>query len=73
MLARAPGIAGRCPTYLVRQSSEIKAGIRAGTAVAPMKIGAAGLPLEDMMAVAAWAASLPPGHHLAAQLIRQLR
>jgi cytochrome c553 len=62
-LGQAPPIAGRSPTYLVRQLYEIQTGIRAGAAVAPMKIGVAGLSLNDMIAVAAWAASLPPGHH----------
>jgi cytochrome c553 len=57
----APPIAGRSPTYLVRQLYEIQSGIRAGSAAAPMKIGVTGLSPDDMIAVAAWAASLPPG------------
>jgi len=60
-MATAPPIAGRSPTYLVRQLYEIQAGIRAGADVAPMKIGIATLSLDDLIAVAAWAASLPPG------------
>jgi cytochrome c553 len=60
-MALAPPIAGRSPTYLVRQLYEIQSGIRAGSAAAPMKIGATGLSPDDMIAVAAWAASLPPG------------
>ncbi len=59
---QAPPIAGRSPTYMIRQLYEIRAGIRAGAIVAPMKIGIAGLSLDDMIAAAAWAASLPPGH-----------
>jgi cytochrome c553 len=59
----APPIAGRSPTYLVRQLYEIQSGIRSGGNCAPMKIGVAGLSLDDMIAAAAWAASLPPGHH----------
>lgn len=62
-LGQAPPIAGRSPTYMIRQLYEIQAGIRAGAAVAPMKIGIAALSLDDMIAAAAWAASLPPGHH----------
>jgi cytochrome c553 len=63
-LALAPPIAGRSPTYMIRQLHEIQVGIRAGSNIAPMKIGIAGLSLDDMIAAAAWAASLPPGPHL---------
>jgi hypothetical protein len=43
----------------VRQPYEIQSGIRAGAKVAPMKVAIAGLPLRDLIAAAAWAASLP--------------
>jgi cytochrome c553 len=56
----APPIAGRSPTYLMRQLYEIQAGIRSGANAAPMKIGIAGLSLDDLIAASAWAASLPP-------------
>jgi cytochrome c553 len=56
----APPIAGRSPTYLLRQLYEIQTGIRAGANAAPMKIGIAALSLDDLIAAAAWAASLPP-------------
>jgi cytochrome c553 len=57
----APPIAGRSPTYLLRQLYEIQAGIRAGANAVPMKISIAALSLDDLIAAAAWAAALPPG------------
>ena len=57
----APPIAGRSPTYLLRQLYEIQTGIRAGANAVPMKIGIAALSLDDLIAAAAWAAALPPG------------
>ncbi len=59
-LGLAPPIAGRSPTYLVRQLYEIQAGIRTRNNALPMKIGIALLSRDDMIAAAAWAASLPP-------------
>jgi len=59
-LGLAPPIAGRSPTYRVRQLYKIQRCIRAGSNAAPMRIAIAGLSLDDMIAVAAWAASLPP-------------
>ena len=56
----APGIAGRSPTYIVRQLYDFKHGARAGTASAPMRLVAEQLDLDDMIAVAAFVASLPP-------------
>jgi len=57
-LGVAPPIAGRSPSYLMRQLYEIQSGIRAGPNVAPMKIAVAALSSDDLIAVAAWAASL---------------
>jgi cytochrome c553 len=57
-LGVAPPIAGRSPSYLMRQLYEIQSGIRAGPNVAPMKVAIAGLTPDDLIATAAWAASL---------------
>jgi cytochrome c553 len=56
----APPIAGRSPSYVVRQLYEIQTGVRAGKAVAPMKDLVARLSLDDMISVAAYLASLKP-------------
>ncbi len=55
-----PGIAGRSPTYLVRQLYQFKHGVRAGLNGAPMKPVAEKLTDDDMIALAAYAASLAP-------------
>jgi cytochrome c553 len=55
-----PGIAGRSPTYLFRQLYEFKHGGRAGVQSALMKPTVEHLALEDMIALAAYAASLTP-------------
>jgi cytochrome c553 len=57
-LGVAPALAGRSPSYLIRQLYEIQSGIRAGANVAPMKVAIASLTSDDLIAVAAWAASL---------------
>ena len=54
-----PGIAGRSPTYLFRQLYEFKHGGRAGVQSALMKPTVENLALEDMIALAAYAGSLP--------------
>lgn len=59
-LATIPGIAGRSPTYLVRQLYDFKHGVRAGINSALMKPTVEKLSLEEMIALAAYAASLPP-------------
>jgi cytochrome c553 len=58
--APIPGIAGRSPTYLVRQLYDFKRGARAGTAGAQMKPTVENLGVEDMIALAAYVASLNP-------------
>ncbi len=55
-----PGIAGRSPSYMVRQLYDMKHGARNGMAVAPMKAIAENLSTDEMMVLAAYAASLPP-------------
>ena len=55
-----PGIAGRSPTYLVRQLYDFQHGARAGLASALMKPTVENLTVEDMAVLAAYAASLPP-------------
>jgi cytochrome c553 len=55
-----PGIAGRSPTYLVRQLYQFKHGVRAGANSAPMKPVAENLGEDDMIALAAYVASLAP-------------
>jgi cytochrome c553 len=56
----APPIAGRSPTYLLRQLLAIQTGTRAGAGAALMKTVVASMGLDDMVAAAAYAASLPP-------------
>lgn len=56
----APSIAGRSPSYIVRQLYDIQTGARAGKGVALMKKPVARLNLDDMIAVAAYLASLKP-------------
>jgi len=59
-LGPIPGIAGRSPSYLVRQLYDFKHGARAGIGSALIKPTVEKLMLEDMIALAAYAASLPP-------------
>ena len=59
-LGPIPGIAGRSPSYLVRQLYDIKHGARAGIGSALMKQVVNGLTVDDMVSLAAYAASLPP-------------
>src|SRR5258706_623945 len=54
-----PHIAGRSPSYIVRQLYDIQSGKRSG-AVAPMQPVVAGLKLDDMIAIAAYVASRDP-------------
>jgi cytochrome c553 len=55
-----PSLAGRSPSYLLRQLVAFKVGARAGPTSAAMKMVAANLQLRDMIDAAAYAASLPP-------------
>lgn len=59
-LGPIPGIAGRSPSYIVRQLYDFKHGARAGIASALMKTSVEKLTVEDMILLAAYAASLAP-------------
>ncbi len=54
-----PWIAGRSPTYIFRQLSSIKNGKRAGSSV-PMQMVVEKLTPDDMIAIAAYVATLKP-------------
>jgi cytochrome c553 len=55
-----PGIAGRSPSYIVRQLYDFQHGARAGVGGALMKGVVAKLTIDDMVAIAAYATSLKP-------------
>jgi cytochrome c553 len=57
---KAPRLAGRSPSYLVRQLYDMQSGARAGAEVHVMKPVVAKLTVEDMAAIAAYVASLKP-------------
>lgn len=53
-------LAGRSPSYLVRQLYDFQRGLRVGPDSHPMRPVVARLSVTDMIALAAPAASLPP-------------
>jgi cytochrome c553 len=55
-----PRLAGRSPTYLVRQLYDFQKGVRGGPNAAPMKQVVEGLSEQDMLSLSAYAASLSP-------------
>jgi cytochrome c553 len=59
-LGGVPPLAGRPPTYLVRQLWNYQSGERRGSMAAPMQAIAARLRVDEMLAMAAYLASLPP-------------
>lgn len=59
-LGPIPGIAGRTPSYLVRQLYDFQHGHRAGLASPLMKPTVEKLTIDDMIDLAAYAASLAP-------------
>jgi cytochrome c553 len=59
-LGPMPGIAGRSPTYIMRQLYDFKHGARTGTGSALMKPTVEKLSEEDMISLAAYIASLEP-------------
>lgn len=59
-LGKVPPLAGRSPSYLVRQLYDIQHGARSGVAVQKMKPAIAKLTIADMAAIAAYLASLRP-------------
>lgn len=59
-LGQVPFLAGRSPSYLVRQMNDFKTGNRRGAWSPLMKEAVAKLTTEDMVDIAAYAASLKP-------------
>jgi cytochrome c553 len=59
-LGPIPPLAGRPPTYLVRQLWNYQSGGRRGNYAAPMQTAVAGMQTNDMLAIAAYLASLSP-------------
>jgi cytochrome c553 len=59
-VADVPPIAGRSPSYIVRQMWDIQQGTRNGASVQLMKIAIAKLTSEDLLAVAAYVSSRTP-------------
>jgi cytochrome c553 len=56
----APSIAGRSPSYIVRQLYDMQHGSRGGASMQQMRGPVARLTLNDMIAIAAYTASLHP-------------
>jgi len=59
-VADVPPIAGRSPSYIVRQMWDIQQGTRNGSAVQLMKMAIGRLTNEDLVSVAAYVSSRPP-------------
>ena len=59
-LGPVPALAGRSPSYIVRQLYDIQHGVRSGQWTELMKSVVAGLSDEDVVAIAAYTASLAP-------------
>jgi cytochrome c553 len=59
-LGPIPGIAGRSPSYIIRQLYDFRAGARAGAGSALMKPVVEKLAMDDMISLAAYVASLSP-------------
>lgn len=59
-LANVPSIAGRSPSYILRQLFDTQSGARHGPAAAQMQPVVARLTLDDMIAISAYLASLRP-------------
>jgi cytochrome c553 len=59
-IGELPPIAGRSPTYIVRQLNDMKTGARSGTSMALMQAVVEQLTIEDMIAIAAYLGSLEP-------------
>ena len=59
-LGGTPSIAGRSPSYVVRQLYDIQNGARAGTGAQLMKGAVTNLTVEDMASIAAYLASRAP-------------
>jgi cytochrome c553 len=59
-VADVPPIAGRSPSYMVRQLYDMQRGTRNGPSAQLMRLVVANLTPEDMVAIAAYVASRPP-------------
>jgi cytochrome c553 len=59
-VADVPPIAGRSPSYMVRQMWDMQQGTRNGSQAQLMKLVVANLTEDDMVAIAAYVASRPP-------------
>jgi cytochrome c553 len=59
-VALVPPLAGRSPSYMLRQLLAFQTGARSTPASAPMRAVAAKLELDDMIAAAAYAGSRQP-------------
>jgi cytochrome c553 len=59
-LANVPSIAGRSPSYIVRQLYDMQSSARAGATTQLMKPVVTNLTVEDMVSIAAYTASLHP-------------
>ena len=59
-LGDIPPLAGRSPSYTVRQLYDFQSGARAGLLSAQMKESVARLTIDDMVSIAAYTASLTP-------------
>ncbi|HEY0749073.1 MAG TPA: c-type cytochrome [Steroidobacteraceae bacterium] len=59
-LGPIPGIAGRSPSYIIRQLYDFHGGVREGTGSALMKPVVEKLSMDDMISLAAYVASLSP-------------
>jgi cytochrome c553 len=53
-----PGIAGRSPSYIMRQLFDIQSGLRAGIDVAPMRAVVARLSIGEMIEISSYVATL---------------
>ena len=60
-LGPVPGLAGRSPSYTVRQLFDMQQGVRKGPWSGLMKAAVEKLTIEDMIAIAAYTASRRPG------------
>jgi cytochrome c553 len=59
-IGEVPAIAGRPPTYIVRQLNDMKTGARSGISMALMKAVVEQLAMDDMIAIAAYVGSREP-------------
>jgi len=72
-VADVPSIAGRSPSYIVRQLWDIQQGTRHGASAQLMKLIVANLTEQDMVSIAAYVASRTPGAAATATQTANLR